>query len=132
LFSRRHSTLSLLAPDSCAVFEIARTVAHCTLGDILIGFASLMLALILGREGALAQWRWRRIVVLVLILGSGYTAFSEFLNTTLFRWTYSEAMPTLTLAGIEIGLSPLLQWFIVPPLALYLAARHRGQFAHGD
>lgn len=100
---------------------VAFAVFHCTLGDILIGTVSL--ALILGREGPIAQWRWRRIVGLMLLLGPGYTIFSEWLNTALFRWSYSELMPTLTIAGFELGVSPLLQWLVIPPLALHLARR---------
>jgi hypothetical protein len=106
---------------------IAFAIAHCTLGDVLIGFSSLALALVLGREQGLAQWHWRRIIVLMLLLGPAYTIFSEWLNTTLFRWTYSELMPRLKFAGIEIGLSPLLQWLLLPPFALFLA--HRNQRA---
>lgn len=102
---------------------IAFAVVHCTLGDVLIGSASLALALILGREESISTWHWRRIVVLMLVLGPGYTVFSEWLNTTLLRWTYSELMPALDLAGFRIGLSPLLQWLVVPPLAMHLARR---------
>jgi hypothetical protein len=61
----------------------------------------------------------------MLLLGPGYTIFSEWLNTTLFRWSYSELMPTLKIAGTEIGLSPLLQWLLLPPLALFLARRNQ-------
>jgi hypothetical protein len=99
------------------------TVAHCTFGDLLIGSASLALALILLHERELASWRWGRIVGLMLLLGSGYTVFSEWLNTALFRWTYSELMPTLNLTGFSIGLSPLLQWLVIPPLTLYLSRK---------
>ena len=111
---------------------IAFAILHCTLGDVLIGSASIMLALVLGREGALAQWRWRRIVGLMLLLGPGYTVFSEWLNTTLFRWTYSELMPTLELAGVKIGVAPLLQWLILPPLALYLARGNQNLLQPGS
>lgn len=38
---------------------IAFSVAHCTLGDVLIGGLALLLALILGRESELPEWRWR-------------------------------------------------------------------------
>ena len=102
---------------------VAFSIVHCTGGDVLIGSASLLLALILGREGAPAQWHWRRIAVLLLLMGAGYTIFSEWLNTSLDRWTYSDLMPTLKAAGMEIGLSPLLQWLLLPPLALHLARR---------
>lgn len=105
---------------------IAVAVAHCTAGDIAIGAAALMLALILGRERALAQWRRQRIAALTALAAAAYTVFSEWSNTAILgSWAYSELMPTLRLAGIEIGLSPLLQWLVLPPLALYLAGGRR-------
>lgn len=105
---------------------IAFAVAHCTAGDIAIGAAALILALILGRERALAQWRWRRIAVGTALAGATYTVFSEWSNTAILRsWAYTELMPVLKVAGIDIGLSPLMQWLVLPPLALYLAGRSR-------
>lgn len=99
----------------------AFAVAHCTVGDILIGSAALALALIAARSPALARWRWRRIVLSTVAIGVIYTVFSEWLNTALARWTYSALMPTLTAGGVTVGLAPLLQWTLIPPLALYLA-----------
>lgn len=103
---------------------IAFSVVHCTLGDVLIGACALLLALIFGREASVAQWRWGRIAILTTILGAGYTVFSEWMNLTILRsWTYAESMPRLELAGIELGLTPLAQWLVVPPLALHLARK---------
>ena len=105
---------------------IAFSVAHCTAGDIAIGAAALIMVLILGREGVLAQWRWRRIAVWTPLAGAAYTVFSEWNNTAILgSWAYSELMPVLKLAGIDIGLSPLLQWLLLPPLALVLAGKSR-------
>jgi hypothetical protein len=101
---------------------IAFSVAHCTVGDVLIGGLALLLALILSREAALAGWRWLRIALLTLVLSVGYTIFSEWMNVTVLRsWTYAESMPRLSLGGLEIGLTPLLQWLVVPLGTLYLA-----------
>jgi hypothetical protein len=102
---------------------LAFAVIHCTAGDVLIGGGALAIALMLGREATFAQWHWRRILVVMLVLGPGYTMFSEWLNTTLFRWSYSEEMPTLAFGEIRLGVTPLLQWLMIPPLALYLARR---------
>ena len=103
---------------------IAFAVLHCTLGDVLIGGAALLVALIAGREGAPARWRWRRIAGITALVGAGYTIFSEWMNITWLRsWTYAESMPKLALAGFELGLTPLAQWLVVPPVALYLAGR---------
>lgn len=105
---------------------IAFSVVHCTLGDVMIGSAALVLASILGRERALARWRWVRIAALTALFGVSYTVFSEWMNLAVLRsWTYAESMPTLEHAGVEIGLSPLLQWLVLPPLALYLARKIR-------
>lgn len=105
---------------------IAFSVVHCTLGDVLIGGLALFLALILDREGELAEWRWLRIALLALVFGVGYTIFSEWMNVTILRsWVYGESMPRLNLAGTEIGLTPLAQWLVVPPFALYLARKTR-------
>jgi hypothetical protein len=49
------------------------------------------------------------------------------MNITWLRsWTYSATMPRLELAGFEFGMTPLAQWLLVPPLALYLARRPYG------
>ena len=105
---------------------VAFSVVHCTLGDVLIGSAALVLALVLGRERTLADWHWTRIAALTVLIGAGYTVFSEWMNITVLRsWTYAESMPTLKVAGFELGLTPLLQWLVVPPLSLYAARNAR-------
>jgi hypothetical protein len=103
------------------------SVLHCTVGDVLIGAAALFTALIGARESFLAGWRWHRIAVVATLIGLAYTMFSEWMNITWLRsWTYSATMPRLELAGFEFGMTPLAQWLLVPPLALYLARRPYG------
>ncbi|OGA72130.1 MAG: hypothetical protein A3G81_32565 [Betaproteobacteria bacterium RIFCSPLOWO2_12_FULL_65_14] len=104
---------------------IAFAVVHCTLGDVLIGAAALLLGLILARAGSFDTWPWRRIAVSAALLGAAYTVFSEWTNTAILgSWAYAASMPRLDLGGIEIGLSPLLQWLVLPPLAVYLTRLH--------
>lgn len=120
-----HVSLYTLWKEAEASY-IAYSVVHCTAGDVMIGAAALLLALIVGREKSLAQWRWRRIGAVTALAGTAYTIFSEWMNTIVLRsWTYAEAMPRLELASIEIGASPLAQWLVLPPLALYLARKTR-------
>src|SRR5690606_10341467 len=109
--------------DSSAGY-IAFAVGHCTVGDLMIGSAALALALIAGRERALERWHWRRIAVTAALTAILYTAFSEWLNVALLRsWAYSEWMSVLEIADLQLGVSPLLQWLVIPPLALYLARK---------
>jgi hypothetical protein len=101
---------------------IAFSVLHCTLGDVIIGMAALGVALIVTRAPDLARWHWTPIAAATAIGGAAYTVLSEWLNTVTVRsWTYSELMPVVAVPGAEIGLSPLAQWLLLPPLALWLA-----------
>lgn len=125
LWEVAHARLYTLWYEAEAAY-IAFSILHCTLGDVLIGSAALFTALIAARGGLLARWRWRRIAVLIALIGVAYTAFSEWMNIAWLRsWTYAESMPKLELAGFELGLTPLAQWLVVPPLALYLARKVR-------
>lgn len=102
---------------------IGLAIVHCAAGDVLIGAGCLAIALIATRAGPIKRWRWGRVASLAVVLGLGYTVFSEWLNTALLRWSYSDLMPLMRIAGVDIGVSPLLQWVVVPSLALYLARR---------
>ena len=57
------------------------------------------------------------MVFTTIVLGAGYTIFSEWLNVEIRRsWSYTAAMPVVPFIGT--GLTPLLQWLIVTTLAL--------------
>jgi hypothetical protein len=101
---------------------IAYAVIHCTLGDVAIGTLALLVALIATRARTVDTWRWRHVALFLVIPAVGYTALSEWINTiTRGSWTYSALMPVVNLGGSTIGLSPFLQWLVIPPVALWLA-----------
>jgi hypothetical protein len=103
---------------------LAFSVLHCTAGDVLIAFSSLMAALILTGARNVASWNWWQIGAVLTAAGVGYTVYSEWANTAILgSWAYAERMPVVHLGGLRIGLSPLAQWLVLPPLALYLARR---------
>jgi hypothetical protein len=104
---------------------IAFAVVHCTLGDALIGLLSLALALTVTGSRAPRRWPLRSIGLIAALAAVAYTAFSEWMNTVALRsWVYSDLMLRVQLGYIEIGLSPLTQWLVLPPLALYLCCRN--------
>jgi hypothetical protein len=98
----------------------AFAVVHCTLGDAMIAGLSLLLALAL-----FASTTWPRpstavVYIASLASGVGYTIYSEWLNINVRgNWAYSDLMPVVPIIGT--GLTPLLQWVIVPTLALWVA-----------
>lgn len=103
--------------------SIVYAVAHCTVGDAMIGTAALVLALILGRAGERATWPGARIVLLMVFLAMAYTLPSERINLAQGNWTYSAWMPVLP--WIKVGLAPVLQWIAVPFAAWWWANRKR-------
>jgi len=102
--------------------EQAFAVMHCTAGDVLIAAFTLGLAwLTLGYPGWPTR-HFKRVATGATALGVGYTVLSEWLNTSVhYNWAYSDLMPIISLRGIEIGISPVLQWTLVPPICFAYA-----------
>lgn len=97
-------------------------VAHCTAGDLLIALCSWAFAIIVaGRSGWPAEASGR-VAMLTFAAGLTYTGYSEWLNAIVKRsWTYSELMPVIP--GLGLGWSPMVQWIVIPTLALWFATR---------
>ena len=99
---------------------IAFAVFHCTIGDVLIALACYGAAALATRS---LQWPLQRPVLgaaIAVPIGIVYTAISEWLNVSVrAAWEYAAAMPTI----YGIGVSPILQWLLIPPLMMFLARR---------
>lgn len=103
--------------------EILFAVVHCTGGDALIAITALVSALLLAGKGwPVARDCYGRVAAIAIVIGVGYTAFSEWLNTVVREaWAYSDLMPVIPL--IEAGLSPILQWVLIPLAAFWWSRR---------
>jgi hypothetical protein len=102
----------------------AFAVFHCTLGDALIATATIAIAIVAFGSGAWPSGasRFRRVAVATILTAVGYTIYSEWLNVSVRRgWAYSDLMPTLP--WIRIGVSPLLQWIVLPAIGFGIARR---------
>ncbi len=95
--------------------RIAWAVFHCTLGDAAIALALFALtAIVLWRADWPVSRPWAGGMI-VVTGGIAFTAWSEWYNVyRVGAWGYTAAMPTI----YGIGLSPLLQWLILPPLII--------------
>ena len=103
--------------------EIAFAIAHCVAGDLIIATLSLVAALMLVGSPAWPSQRFVPTMVATPIMGMGYAIYSEWVNTVARKaWAYSELMPVVPLLGT--GLSPLMQWLVVPTMA-FAAIRFR-------
>jgi hypothetical protein len=120
--------------------ERAFAVVHCTGGDLLIALSSLAAALLVTWAVDWPERSFLRVAIVTIAIGVAYTAFSEWLNVYIRQsWAYSDWMPTVTLGTVRIGLSPLLQWLVVPTLAFVAVSavvrrrlRSETSVTHGD
>lgn len=101
-------------------WRVARYVAHCLAGDVLIATTTYLLIVIVFRN---FDWPARRpwsAGMFLLVLGFAFTAASEWANVyVLGVWAYKDTMPLV--AGL--GLTPLLQWLVVPVLMILIQRR---------
>jgi hypothetical protein len=107
--------------------EILFSVVHCTGGDVLIAVACLVVALVLAGGRGWPSQRAGAVALAATAFGLAYTLYSERQNLARGAWAYADGMPVLP--WLDVGLSPLLQWLILPPLGLRWAAsrpRERG------
>ncbi len=105
--------------SSAAWWEIAFAVIHCTVGDIMIASSALTAVILVGRFWSWPRSDWKQVAGLTIIFGLSYTAYSEWFNVYIrHAWAYSASMPIVRIGGVALGLSPLLQWLIVPIVAL--------------
>jgi len=109
---------------------VAWTRFHCTVGDVLI-----LLGAFWATAAVFRSWRWpatRGMGAAGAFLGFGlaYTIWSEWFNTSVREaWAYAPAMPQV----FGIGLSPLVQWLVLPALlVLILRARPSGPRPVGE
>lgn len=107
------------------VGENAFAVVHCTVGDVVLASSALAVALLVaGNRDWPGRGFWP-VAVLAVLFGLGATVFLEWLNVVVWKaWAYSGLMPVLPLLGFGVGLSPLLQWIVVPSLAVWRARRY--------
>jgi hypothetical protein len=101
--------------------RIAFAVLHCTVGDVLIGINSAIVAFLVvaGVYQSRTPPLWV-VGLMFVVISVGYTVYSEWLNVSVRRsWGYSSLMPTVP--PLMTGLSPLLQWIIVPIVTLRIA-----------
>lgn len=100
--------------------EILFAAVHCTGGDALIGLTAIMLALFLVGGSRWPNERIKTVLFATVGIGVGYTIFSEWLNIVVREaWAYRDIMPVVPV--LNVGLSPLLQWIVIPVVAYLFA-----------
>jgi hypothetical protein len=104
------------------IWRIALYVMHCVLGDVMIATLTYLAVALAWRQlNWLRQRPWAGGMMLIT-MGMGYAVFSEWYNVyRIESWAYSDAMPLV----FGVGITPLMQWLVVPGVMLVLIKRTR-------
>ena len=96
---------------------------HCTLGDVLLTLLSFWFISMMSHNR-----RWflslnRLNFIGLMTIGVVSTVISERVNVHIFKsWAYNQSMPIIS--WLNVGLTPVLQWVIIPPVAILLVRHH--------
>ncbi|MBI4273753.1 MAG: hypothetical protein HY659_03500 [Rhizobiales bacterium] len=105
--------------------HILLALIHGTVGDLFISAAALMASIVIFGDQRWPAHAFWRVGIPTILLGLGYTVYSEWINVEVrHTWAYAELMPRLPPLGT--GLSPVLEWIVVPVLALIVTRRDAG------
>lgn len=106
-------------------WDVIKTCSIAAVGDALIMLVSYWTVAIAAR----ARW-WilrpaaRQLLAFVavgIIITIGIEYFATGSDHPALGWRYAPAMPVLPL--VHVGLAPLLQWLVLPPLAVWFVRR---------
>ncbi len=93
-----------------------------TFGDAGIALLAFWCAALVSRTRQWFCWRNRTALWVYVGVGLFATILLERLATgPAQRWVYAPAMPIVPLLGV--GLSPIMQWLVLPPLVLLITRR---------
>jgi hypothetical protein len=104
-------------------WEAIKLCMSATVGDVGFALTAFWTASLAARGREWVLHPTGLPVAIFLIVGIVLTIGFEYHYTSVsLRWTYSDAMPLVPPFGT--GLSPLLQWLVIPPLVVWLTRRH--------
>lgn len=100
-----------------------------TFGDVVILIVAFWIGSATARQRGWIVPGLRLPALVTIAAGLLITVVFEWLATGILdRWSYADSMPVIP--GLGIGLTPFLQWLLLPPLALWLTGNHiRGSMA---
>lgn len=106
------------SPHWTAILVCARATA----GDVVIALGAFWAVSTSCRSRRWVLDPTRAQLAGFIAVGVVVTTVMEWLATHAWdRWTYGSSM--LVVPGIEIGVAPLLQWIVVPPIVIWFVRR---------
>lgn len=104
-------------------WEAIKLCLSATIGDVGFALTAFWVASLAARSRYWVLKPGRLLIGIFLAVGILLTVGFEYYYTSVsLRWAYSDLMPLVPPFGT--GLTPILQWLIVPPIVVWLSRRH--------
>ena len=121
--------------EGAATAALSPTIVMCSLaalGDAVIMTIAYRSTALVVRSGDWVLAPRRKAVAIFLAIGLIVTLAIEFVAVRVpWGWAYAASMPRLPLFGA--GLTPVLQWLLLPPIVVWIVQRQlRGAAAIAD
>ena len=106
---------------AAAHWPAVKVCTRAALGDALIALLAFLAVAAAARSRSwILEPTWRTVSAYIAV-GLSVTVVIELLSTAWGRWAYGDAMPVVPV--IDIGLLPVLQWIVLPPLTVWFVRR---------
>ena len=99
-----------------------KVTSFCALASVADGIMTLLLYYVFAFIYNERLWAKNLTVlrtIALMIIGGFGAIIAEIWHTSLGNWTYTESMPLLPF--VNVGLSPILQFMMLPPIIFYLS-----------
>jgi len=102
-----------------------KACTQATFGDSVISLIAFWATALVARNRDWILQPRKSHIALFIIAGLTASVVMEGLSVGILgRWAYDHTMPRLPVFGI--GLLPIMQWLVIPPVILWFARRHSG------
>ncbi len=110
-------------PDGLNVYP--RFCWWCITGDVLITLGAFFFVSFIFKTRKWIVKPTKNQIMLFILAGVVYTMISEFIHVNIKgTWQYSEIMPVIP--WINVGLTPIVQWIIVPLVLVFIIRKQLG------
>ena len=105
-----------------AHWRAIQVCARATAGDVVIALIAFWAVAVAARSRRWIVEATGPQIAGFVAVGVAITVVMEWMAIrVLGRWAYAPSMPTIP--GLEVGVSPLLQWLVLPPLVVWFVGR---------
>ena len=113
----------LYAPHFAGIADFIKVHIRVSLGDTVVVFVILLLDIFIFSKIFSEKKLGRKRTISIMLSGFIWAVAVEKYALATGRWSYNDLMPIVPF--LKVGLTPLLQMTLIPPLAIFMGSRYK-------